>query len=88
MCIFCLAAGALRGIPWISLSLLPLFRKQPRLHTFGSLAPPQISTETLKRNLKIPWGRKDQSQDSDIYHQDDCAVACAGRYIKDTGSGL
>lgn len=70
----CLASGALRGIPWISSSVLPLFRKQPRLYTFGSLAPPQISTETLKRKLKMPWGRKDQSQDSDIYHQDDCAV--------------
>lgn len=45
----------------------------PRSHSFESLATPQISTETIKRKLNIPWGRKDQSQDGDLY-QDDEAV--------------
>ena len=57
------------GTSWYTMDL-----KQRLAAAFGSLALPQIFTGTLKRKLKMPWGRKDQSQDSDIYHQDDCAA--------------
>ena len=56
----------------------------PRSHSFESLAP-QISTESLKRKLNIPWGRKDQSQDGDIYQDDDAVRDVISKMIFQAG---
>jgi Rho GTPase-activating protein 1 len=56
----------------------------PRSHSFESIGP-QISTETLKRKLNIPWGRKDQSQDGDIYQDDDAVRDVISKMIFQAG---
>ena len=57
----------------------------PRSHSFESHGHPQISTESLKRKLSIPWGRKDQSQDSDVYQDDDAVRDVISKMIFQAG---
>ena len=53
----------------------------PRSHSFDSIAP-QISTETLRRKLNIPWARREPS---DIYQDDDAVRDVMSKMIFQAG---